>query len=324
MLDLEDINRFTSICFKRTAYGQDANPLISPLSILSVLFLLAEATQGKTKNEILNSIHCNLSNQDIEKLFETSKAYRTSNEIHIQKDIFDTLVPDFIQRFTGKICKTDDLTGFINFINTISFESTWSKPFKDIDRDWFTNQDGSKSRCQMMHRTERMYIENQSFTGFIKSYTSPDAFMALLPKENDYDSLLRSIEQCNFTQLFNSAYPAEVEIAMPQFESRYATDLTKFLRDLGIHELFTEAADFSGMTSVHLRIEKILHESQIKFSQIKTTAFAKTIATMDYGIDFEYDSRSVILNRPFVYAILHFDVSSQQFIPVFVGVLNQL
>ena len=168
MLDLEDIHRFTSICFKRTAYGQDANPLISPLSILSVLFLLAETTQGKTKNEILNSIHVNLSNQDIQKRFETSKAYRTSNEIHIQKDVFDTLVPDFIQRFTGKICQTDALTGLINFIDTISFESTWSKPFKDIDRDWFTNQDGSKSRCQMMHRTERMYIEKQSFTGFIK------------------------------------------------------------------------------------------------------------------------------------------------------------
>lgn len=176
----------------------------------------------------------------------------------------------------------------------------------------------------MMHRTERMYIKDQSFTGFIKSYTSPDAFMALLPKEKNYDSLLRSIEQCNFTQLFNSAYPAEVEIAIPHFESKYEIDLTNFLQDLGIHELFTEVADFSRITSAHLRIEKILHESQIKFSQIKTSAFTKTIATMDFGIDFEYDSRSVFLNRPFIYAILHFEVSSQQFIPVFVGILNQL
>lgn len=323
MSNLEDINRFTSICFKRTAYGQDANPLISPLSILSVLFLLAEATQGKTKNEILNSIHCNLSNQDIQKLFETSKDYRTSNKIHIQKDVFDTLVPDFIHRFTGKIFQSDDLTGLINFIDTISFESTWSKPFKDIDRDWFTNQDGSKSRCQMMHRTERMYIENQSFTGFIKSYTSPDAFMALLPKEKDYDSLLRSIEQCNFTQLFNSAYPADIEIAMPQFESRYATDLTKFLRDLGIHELFTTAADFSGISSLPLKIHKITQASQIKVDKVGTIASSKTRAIAMAG-KIEYEKKTVILNRPFIYAILHFEVSSQQFIPVFVGILNQL
>ena len=326
MWNTNKFNQFATHCLQRTANTNPGNnPLISPLSILSVLFILMDATNGKTREECLKLVKDMISLNDFETLYKNaSKALFFSNEIHLQQSILDTIDPSFLKMFQDQYRgKWIPSTQLFELINTTAFQGTWIKPFKDSEKDWFINRDGTKSRCWMMKKVEHTYIENESFTGFMKSYQSGDAFIALLPKEKDYDFLLKNIGKIDFSSLALKAQRYDVDISLPKFEVNFNADLTSLLQNLSIHELFTGRSDLSKMTKTPLKIGKIVHVAKIKVSEKNTIAIAKTHGIAASGMD-RYESKSVCLNRPFIYAILHFDGSSQQFIPIFIGILNQL
>ena len=83
-------------------------------------------------------------------------------------------------------------------ISALAFEGAWDDPYEDESvLDWtFTAQDGSQTDCRMMRSREDSYLENDSFTGFIKPYRDYNfGFAGLLPKEGlTLDQALDSLD----------------------------------------------------------------------------------------------------------------------------------
>lgn len=232
----------------------------------------------------------------------------------------DGMIPKFMDEAPAnlKIC----------LMNAIAFDAKWQIPYGEDDiyeEGEFNNADGTVSEVPFMSSTEKDYIEDDYFTGFIKDYKGGRyAFMALLPKkENDKDFLAKGIEQIDFYKYYKERQSYEVYAEMPEFDCEMSKDLTEFCKQLGLESLFTPKADFSGITtSEDIMVDSVLQKAVIKVNRAGTRAAAVTgmICVAGCAPDFD-NTKSVTLDRPFVYAVINKEYDG---LLVFTGVVKKL
>lgn len=234
------------------------------------------------------------------------------------KDKTDGMIPQLI----------DDLpdSSKLVLINAITFEAQWDETYDDyqcVDGN-FNAADGSVRDVTMLTSIEDTYVEDGSATGFVKYYNGGYAFMALLPNEgvsvSDYAA---SMTGESLTALYeNRSNEYDVTCNLPEFNYDYSKDLNGTLANMGINRAFDEeAAQFGGMTSdTDLYINKVVHKTHIELDRNGTKAAAATAALMvDGAIMLEdKEQKEVILDRPFIYAI----IDTHNDLPVFIGCVN--
>lgn len=212
-------------------------------------------------------------------------------------------------------------------MNAICFEAEWEEEYDDDDI-WedcdFYNADGSVSQVTMLDSMEETYIENEFFTGFMRPYKGCEySFVGLLPKKKNNGFIEKAIENTDFAELFDSVGYARVSVRMPEFEIKTTMELSKMCSELGCSDMFTPAADFSGMlpASELLMVDSILQKAYIKVNREGTKAAAVSAMMVEMGCAFDPDDfKEVVLDRPFVYAV----VKNDSTLPIFMGVVNQL
>lgn len=180
---------------------KDQNLVLSPFSILMLLAIAADATEGDTRTEILNVLSDDLDCDDCINLFcklqsvlTEGHALSSANAVCVQHTIEDTITPDypaFLQaQFSGQLFCTSDIVQAVNkwvkenthglidkiaddsmknmlacLMNATAFEGKWTKHYtrNDIEYKDFTSSDGSVRDVAMIEDTEREYVENESF-----------------------------------------------------------------------------------------------------------------------------------------------------------------
>jgi serpin B len=57
-------------------------------------------------------------------------------------------------------------------INAIAFDAKWDEEYNDdqIEKDTFTNADGTTEEVDFTYSTENQYLEDENSKGFIKYY----------------------------------------------------------------------------------------------------------------------------------------------------------
>lgn len=214
----------------------------------------------------------------------------------------------------------------VALINAVSFMAEWEEPYEldDIYEDMeFTNCDRSVSKVTMLNSCEGEYIENDSYKGVVKNYRGGRyAFMALLPKRKGQTYFAKALADVDFVELYENRRGVDVYTQIPEFEISQNMELTAFCNSLGVKTVFTEQADFSGMTDgAQLMVDSVIQKAYIKVDRAGTKAAAATVemCVMGCAMPFE-EAKEVYFNRPFVYAI----VNTETGLPVFTGVVNRL
>lgn len=344
---------------KYYAENKDRNLVLSPFSILMLLGIAAAATAGNTKAEILRVLSDDLDCDEIANLLCKIQAVLTeghalssANAVCVQHTIEDTITPDypvFLQaQFGGQLFSTPDIISSVNnwvkantrglidkvandsmkdmlacLINATAFEGKWTKHYtrNDIEYKEFSSSDGTTKEVAMIEDSEREYVENDSFTGFVKPYKNIDyAFMPLLPKKKSVASLNISLKKLDFTELYETRTQERVVVSLPEFKYSFHDDLTSYCKSLGINEIFSNLADFSPFSSARLKMDSIIHKARIEVDRNGTKAAAVTMGIVCAGCAPRFDYKIVELNRPFVYAIIH----TKTGLPVFTGIVNKL
>lgn len=212
-------------------------------------------------------------------------------------------------------------------INAIAFDGKWVEIYYEnqVKDTTFTTIEGKECNIQGMYSDERVYIEDENTTGFVKDYKGGYRFVAMLPKEDiSVDEYIDGLTYDKYRKLMESKREAKVSAMLPKFQYDYSKEMKDALMEMGMTSAFESSlADFSNITEddVNLYIGRVLHKTYIEVAEEGTRAAAVTAVLMDSNTAvIEEEIKKVFLDRPFVYMI----IDEENEMPLFMGVVREL
>lgn len=199
------------------------------------------------------------------------------------------ITPDTISKDT-ELCLT----------NSLYFESGWNgDPWTVSNKK---EKFGDKEKTKYMTCAGDRYYENDKATAFGRNYANGLSFIGILPNEEgdftledlDIESLLKSEPEYD-----------EVDCKMPKLNFETSATLNDMLSDLGLENIFSNDADFSGIADKNTKVSAVLQKTKLELDENGTKAAAVTAAVMECMSAMAPNPvvKSVELTRPFAFLI---------------------
>lgn len=208
-------------------------------------------------------------------------------------------------------------------INAVCFDAEWSSPYSDraVVDDIFYGLSGT-TVVDMMYSEENLFVSDENARGFIKYYKNGYSFMAVLPNEGvslaDY---IDTLEGDDLLQLYKNAESVTVNATLPKFKYEYTVGLMDALKALGMESAFGGGFSEMGESAYgELAIGSVIHKTFIEVDNMGTKAAAVSAVEMAPESAPPTRTEKVVLDRPFLYAI----VDNATGLPVFIGTVNDI
>lgn len=211
-------------------------------------------------------------------------------------------------------------------VNALAFQAEWEEVYEEgqVRDGVFTTEDGREQEVEMMYSAESCYLEDELATGVLKYYKDRKyAFAALLPNEGvSVEEYLASLTGEHLRELLSGYEIITTYTRLPKFQMEYSVQMSDMLMDLGMTDAFDwTVADFSRMGSyegLYLVIDRVLHKSYIAVNEQGTKAGAATaVEIAAEGAAVIEETRTVVLDRPFIYLIVDCEAN----VPIFIGTM---
>lgn len=246
--------------------------------------------QEKFKNTVSNSFGAEVKAVDFSATEETCDIINSWCDKNTEGLIPKIITSDLINDNTG-LCLT----------NSLYFESGWSgEPWNVSDTE---ENFGKIEKTKYMTCTGDQYYENDKSTAFGRDYANGLSFIGILPNdEGDF-----TLEDLDISGLLksNPEYDA-VDCKMPKLNFETSTVLNDMLSNLGLDNIFSSNADFSGIADQNVNVDTILQKTKLELDENGTKAAAVTAVTMECmsaAVEDEPIIKTVELTRPFAFLI---------------------
>jgi len=258
------------------------------------------------------------------KKYLNAGAYKSSFTNSETVPAMNKWVSDSTDGMIPSIIETIGDSDMLYLLDAVSFDAAWKDKYnaEQVSAEKFTAGDGTKQTVDMMSSEEMSYIKDGQSTGFIKPYKKGYSFVAILPNKGvTVKQYVSGMTGTKFRKMIRSEKESFTEAGIPKFTCEYTKTLNDTLKSLGITDAFSENADFSKMGTLKnggLCIGNVLHKTYITVNENGTRAGAVTSVGMNATS--AYTPHKVILNRPFVYAI----IDNHTDLPVFIGTVTSV
>ena len=263
--------------------------------------------QEKFKNTVSDSFGAEVEAVDFSAAEKTCDVINSWCNKNTEGLIPKIITPDLINDNTG-LCLT----------NSLYFESGWSgEPWNVSDTE---ETFGENEKTKYMTCTGDQYYENDKATAFGRDYANGLSFIGILPNdEGDFN-----LEDLDIGGLLksNPEYD-EVDCKMPKLNFETSTVLNDMLSSLGLDNLFSSNADFSGIADQNVNVDTILQKTKLELDENGTKAAAVTAVTMECmsaPAENEPIIKTVELTRPFAFLI--YDRSNDEIL--FIGKVTSI
>ncbi|XP_058791549.1 serine protease inhibitor 3/4-like isoform X4 [Phymastichus coffea] len=218
-----------------------------------------------------------------------------------------------------EIVKPDDINPDTRMLllNAVYFKGKWAQKFKKEsteDRTFHLDEKNEKKVPTMYNMGEYFYGELPDLKArFIElPYENKYLKMVIIvPDEiNGLNNILNNLESFNYTRLASSGSKRDVHLHLPKFKIESSIDLREPLSQMGMSNMFSDSADFSGISNVPLKVAKVLQKAYIEVNEEGSEAAAVTGIWM---IDSAMPGPPLFIeelhvNRAFYFSILKNDV----------------
>ena len=343
--------------FKKANAKDNDNTLVSPLSVEMMLAMLANGTNGATKQEIEKALGLSvadlnaylkdymggLPNSDkafaklansiwIENGYPVKKPFLQTNADYYGAEIYQTKfndkarkeINDWVSENTDgmipEILEELPPNSVMALVNTVLFDAEWKNGYRGSMENVFTTEDGQTRKVPFLNTTEEVaYIETEYETGFAKPYKDGYYnFVALLPAAGtSLDDYIDGLTTERVRGFWNTGY-TRVQTSIPAFEIEYEADMESILKSLGMKTLLSKQADLSGIGK-DLLVGEVKHKTAITLDKNGTKAAAVS-ATVKAMKSMSAKPPVVTLDRPFVYMI----VDNTTGLPLFIGSITDV
>jgi serpin B len=204
----------------------------------------------------------------------------------------------------------DVLTRMI-LVNAIYLKAPWAIPFDaNVTRlAPFSRLDGSTVEVPFMARSDKSmdYAAGDGWQAVELPYAGDElAMLVLLPDEGALGAVEGELSGNLIDRAASALAPTDVVLELPKWDIETKVELSTMLAALGMPTAFTDAADFTGMTTDEaLQIGFVVHQANITVDEAGTEAAAATAV----GIEAtaapveEPEPMLVTVDRPFLYAL---------------------
>uniref|UniRef100_UPI00398E9244 protein Z-dependent protease inhibitor-like n=1 Tax=Pristiophorus japonicus TaxID=55135 RepID=UPI00398E9244 len=221
------------------------------------------------------------------------------------KDIINQYIRN---RTDGKINKLLDSVASetkLMFTNYILFKGAWMFPFHPnttTDGTFYVNA-YTRVKVPMMFIHESFHFthdKTHSCKILKLPYQGSASMLVVIPTDGEYLLLEDELTAELINRWIKAMRPKTIELYFPKFKLEQSYQMEKKLRQLGIRTPFTNAADFSGISSSYqLKISQVIHKAVIDVDERGTEAAAVTGASM-----MPYSLPPVIkVDHPFLFMI---------------------
>ncbi|XP_058148151.1 corticosteroid-binding globulin isoform X2 [Dasypus novemcinctus] len=205
--------------------------------------------------------------------------------------------------------KLDDPVLLI-LVNYIFFKGTWEHPFdpnSTREGDFHLNGTSTVKVPMMSNLGTIKYLNDTVLPCQLVQldYMGNGTVFFILPEKGKMDMVVNAVDRDTIQRWSQSLIRGQVDLSIPKVSISRAYDLGGVLRDLGIADLFTSQASFSGITQeTQLKVSKVLHKAALHLHEkgvmpAATTGGAQRLEVPPLVIKF---------NRPFL--VLIFDHST--------------
>lgn len=256
------------------------NTLVSPLSVLSALAMVANGAEGETLSQmeaVLGATPEQLNSWFLSYMSRLGEedALHLANAIWFNTHERFTPDPDFLQtnadyfgagirsgEFNEALCReinkwveehTDGMIpeildeipedAVMYLVNALAFEARWASTYREEQvRDGiFTTEDGREQDVRLMHDTVFAYLELENAAGFLRHYKDGYTFAALLPNAGvTVAELAASLEGAELTTLLAEPQGVPVKTAIPKFQGESSLKLNEILANMGMGDAFDQ------------------------------------------------------------------------------------
>lgn len=245
--------------------------------------------QDAFKKSVSSNFSAKVENLDFSNTDKTCKRINKWCDKNTEGLIPKIITPDTISKDT-ELCLT----------NSLYFESGWNgDPWTVSNKK---EKFGDKEKTKYMTCAGDRYYENDKATAFGRNYANGLSFIGILPNEEgdftledlDIESLLKSEPEYD-----------EVDCKMPKLNFETSATLNDMLSDLGLENIFSNDADFSGIADKSTKVSAVLQKTKLELDENGTKAAAVTAAVMECMSAMAPDPvvKSVELTRPFAFLI---------------------
>jgi serpin B len=203
-----------------------------------------------------------------------------------------------------------DATTKLVLTNAIYFKGQWKDKFRKeatSDQPFFTSASESIPVPMMRQGGKYRYYQDDAVQLVELPYVSERLAMTLiLPREKQ--ALARQVEsqltEENLNRWLSAASMKKGDVALPRFEFESKFELTPTLQAMGMKRAFTDAADFSGMTTAEpLKIAFVVHKAFVKVDEEGSEAAAATGVGMKLAAAPVEERFNFRADQPFVFMI---------------------
>ncbi|CAD6204863.1 GSCOCG00003019001-RA-CDS [Cotesia congregata] len=211
-------------------------------------------------------------------------------------------------------------------VNALYFKGDWVSPFKshmsqskpfNVDEKTTKDVDTMYQQKRFNYGTlpelDAIYVE----LPYISS-TESDSTTMFIILPNTVGGLQKaeeSIPKLNIKELFENQHTTLLNLWLPKFKIESTINVNDVLEKLGMTDMFTNNADFTGITeNPRLKVSKVIQKAFIEVNEKGSEAAAVTakVSFILAGVISFRSSKiphptpiTVMIDRPFIYTIVH-------------------
>lgn len=323
---------------------QDANYVISPLSLKMAMMMLANGAEGDTKAEIINAFGVsdtdayNVQTKEMIEAMNTDEngEVNIANSIWYNKDYYGSEDADFSDSFKKII--TDSYKG--------TAETVTNKNSVEAVNDWVNEQTKGKitnlvpesARKYLAALVNAIYMKADWVKQFTNEATYKEAFtdtdgntadidfmhqtdhfnyyededtkIVCLPYTNGLSMFIALGDTKNFEEDIKNMTYSKVQLSIPKFKIEYSAELNDILMAMGVREAFANNNhDFDSMLQDvpdPVKINTVLQKAIIEVDEKGTEAAAATAIFLASGMALGEPEPIVEFkaDKPFTYYII--------------------
>ncbi|KAG7161246.1 Serine protease inhibitor 88Ea-like 2 [Homarus americanus] len=209
-------------------------------------------------------------------------------------------------------------------LNAVFFKGSWLTQFpkeRTMVRDFHSTPEVNGGPVPMMNVVGKFryaYRSDLNASIIELPYESGFSLLVLLPAVGDQraEAVVKKLSHRKLENAVGQMTEMEVEVTIPKFSltTKLTQELIQVLSDMGVVDLFTQAADLRAFTQSDLHVDSAVHLASLRLTEEGTVAAAATGL-----LGTRIGPTKFVCDRPFVFIL----VDTLMRVPVFTGIYNR-